>query len=583
MFVEFLPPKEALLLEKYVNEQLKLDLDRFENLYGYKGNVSLVKWLLIYNVYEKRTIAYKGGKDIYGLPEFIMYHSFFRYIERGMFEKEHMVCNHYYGGFITLFNALYCIGGDGIGNFFYTNFLEENSQIVYYDHESLLDSYYPLRMNELIERQAYPSLSKAIDWVLENKKEALGLDRLDYKADFKHNSHDFFEDLNYSYKEYLSNRNPLQKFMEFWKVKDKSSPFVDKELLSGLLKDKDSDYYNYGNVRAAYNPLIVASLYWSYIIGDYNRLQALLEETDFIVGDFYKNIRASFLNLCQGDTRLLKYTYQELLGLRDGLEISNSQLATFEKKLFASDIEALERKKNAIAQEKADHADDNYFLMGFGIPETWGLRPDNVKYSQEKPLSGLKPWEATEVISCYPSNHNRSSSDAFEMKDTYTWLYPVGTKNMVVSEKFKAVLEQYDLPAHRFYDLQVRSFGEVYPYYAFLPMIRVEDYDYIDFEKMIFFSAADASDQKKEKERKYANYAEYLDVLRSRTVSKLVMKNNIFYINKPLDVLFFRGRFLVSNRLKKELEKHAFTGISFYPLIKCGSLLPFSKIIVTNQ
>ena len=138
-----------------------------------------------------------------------------------------------------------------------------------------------------------------------------------------------------------------------------------------------------------------------------------------------------------------------------------------------------------------------------------------------------------------------------------------------ISEKFKLLLESYNLPNHKFYKARVLFKGEFHTYFVW-HLLYDNYFEYIDFSKTKYNNLDSWRELEQEslKIKQFNSYEEMNDYSRknwnlSFNYEQLVMKPNF----RELDycyVTLLGG--LVSERLKEAIEAAGLTGISFKPL-----------------
>ena len=581
-----LSPSLSKKLINYIENQLKTDLVNFEIAFGYKGNTSLIKWLIINNLFDGKEINFQRNEDSFlalniNIPDILLRRNIFNSIKKHNLFEHHNICNHSFGGFIQLFTSALMIGGDGMGNFFYANFHSTNSDIIFYDHENSLDSYKALTMDELLKTQPIQYLDLIVDSIVLEKGATLGLDKLDYKENFEVQHDGIFKDEIFNFMTLLGRNKSLSQMVD-----SSLTPFLTGKELSNLLTNKESDYHKYGNVRAEYNPIIVVNLYWYYLTNQVPPLIQLLDDSKNIKGKYYLAIRNSFQQLVRRDFSKFLYSYNDLSELRKNVNLQASLILHSERKRFAKEIEELEQKKAAEISSKLAHQEDDYFLLSqFG---GWGLSPEDSKYRREKPLSNHQQWENPVPIATKLKHHFETSGEPKILSDLLPWLSGVtlGGKNLVVSERLKDILVQKNLQQHNFYPIHVKSYGKILSYFVFVPFLGEIGFEIIDYSKTIFYVAKRGAPKEiLEDNIQVDNFQEHTQVARKYMEHRgeIKYKNQEICLNQPVDLFTLGGTgFFVSKKLKLELEEKNIT-LQFEPLDKFARILAFTKINVSNS
>lgn len=581
---EHLTPEQSQKLIDYVEHQLQLDVAQFEVVFGYKGNAALVKWLLIYCLFGQKKITFNPDKGFFQskIPHFELDKSFFNLLSKNKPADQYTIGNHSFGDLISFFTPFFNLGGDGIGNLFFTNFIEKDSDIVFYDHEDAANSYKVMTIDELLQILPIKSMQELTAWIITEKAADSVQNDLIYKKKFTVSNPLLSQDQVFDFMVFLQSNKPLKELMAQGDYGISDTSGIKGEELSGLLTNKESDYYKYDNVRAACNPLIIANFYWYFLTGNYSALCRLLDESKEMKGSYYLAIRNAFVALSQGDFSKLSYAYPDLVRLRKEIDIPESELLRYERTHFKEIILEIERKKEEALTLKAVHSADNYFSLDYGSGITdWALFPVEIKYLQEKPLDAFKAWENPVPIVCTLKNHRQTKGEPQLPADVLPWQTPLGSVSFGVSAPLKNILEQYRLPPHHFYDIYVKTPAKTFHYYAFVLSQTPNDIDYIDFDRTVFY--LETSRKPKSSiigDIKFHDYHEFAERRQAYSLNgfELKFKNKIVYINTDLDIFLFVNSFFISNRLRMALE-HNFTGIHFNHLSKFESIMPFTKII----
>lgn len=582
---KYLSPQQSEKLLNYLENQLALDVKKFEETFGYQGHATLVKWLLIHCLMEPKSIKLQPatGFILPRVSSIQLPHHFLNALTNNSLDRPHTIGNHYFEGFIPLFTPFFNVAGDGMGNFYFINFLHQQPDLIFYDHENPADSYQSLSLHQFMHHLPIKSFNELVEFVLAQKSESLGLNNLAHQDGFHVPNAILSQGPVFQFMSLLQRNTSLKQLAEQARENALQAPFLKEEVLTDLLTNKASDYYQYDHVRAVYNPLIIAHFYWYFLTGNFTALSQWLADTKEIKGSYYASIRAAFLMLSQGDLSRLTYSYAELSALRKGLNLPESKLLVYERTHFKEAIQKAAQQVAEQQQSEAAHQEDNYFLLLYGATRNdWALVPREKKYCIDHPLNNFKPWEHPEPMVCTLKNHNQPQGTPPLLADVLFWQTPITGFHFVVSEKLKNTLLQYHLPPHHFYEVHLEAHGTTNLYYAFVLSQDPNQIHYINFDKTVFYLET-------RRKPKYSvigdiKFTDYPDFAKHRleyisTGFELKIKNNTIYLNTDLDLFFYSTSFLVSNRLKKALQYH-YTGAAFTHLKQFESSMPFTSVML---
>ena len=136
-----------------------------------------------------------------------------------------------------------------------------------------------------------------------------------------------------------------------------------------------------------------------------------------------------------------------------------------------------------------------------------------------------------------------------------------------VSPKMKSVLEQLNLPKHRFYPITVTiDKGKELPY--FILQIDYSVNNYMDYSKSSFYGVNLNTDE-----------IIYYDkgVIKDKGEKIKLLDDNIFprektlYINQELDWVYMSPYFMISEKSKKLFEEHNLIDLEMTPFYELGS------------
>jgi len=598
--LQYLEPSQVDKIIDYTNNQLTFDLENFEKYFGYQGDIYLAKWLLIDHLikigeFENPYTGYPFFKD-----------NFEKVLLNTNATWKHLVTNHFFPEFCGIFMPLVSIGGDGIGGSYHTCFCssDDDTNIYFSDHDeypSYLQNVFSIQ--DFFRMQSNENLEAAINFIISEKSKSLGLGIVNYKLDF---DADYLNEKVVPFMQLVEETKPLESL--FKKSTSILGTNEDKKL-SALLTNKESDYYKYDNVRAHYNPLVAANLYWYYLTGQFDALLQLLEESKNIQGSFYQSIRTTFVEFSQGDLTKLNFKFGELNHLRKGLEISPSKFIDFEYEKFATEIEAFEKKKALELEKKSTHQNDNFFRLNVRISNPgWGYEETSENLNKEAVEN--KKEENSPTFAVLTRNildplkvPSELPDRVFRAESSY-----IGS-SLIVSEKLKLFLEQYKLPRHKFHPIHVNHDNQIHHYYKYVQssdvddMSRLIDFSKTSFEKLVKISIYNekriieqTTNRIINENIKFENYEAFINIAtgsnpdnykvekvnggRMVTQSTYQYKNGELYLKEVFDLFHFYELYL-SNRLKSALEKNNFNlyNSTFSYLSSNKTFGRFTKII----
>ena len=143
-----------------------------------------------------------------------------------------------------------------------------------------------------------------------------------------------------------------------------------------------------------------------------------------------------------------------------------------------------------------------------------------------------------------------------------------GGLGYLMSEKAKNILENFNLPKHKFYQLPILEFKQkAYQYYYMQILHNPYDYSFIDFDKSTFIKTDFFEENQTEVlfgndlELKYA--FENLDDLEEKILPNKIIFNDSFLESKfdmfQLDSLYFP--FIINSKIHKAFLENNLTGI----------------------
>jgi len=183
---------------------------------------------------------------------------------------------------------------------------------------------------------------------------------------------------------------------------------------------------------------------------------------------------------------------------------------------------------------------------------------------------GAYGWQ--NLLEAMPEYHGNLKNDRFpdfeprikfELSEKGKLSDLVGVPNMVangmlVSPKFKALLEQFDLMEHRFYEGQIKTGVFFREYFWFHPLSEHAE-RFVDFENSIFKETNGNLVKLKSLKDSLGYYSKH-NV--SIDIYKIVLKEN----SKHIDLFYipyfqFSTEFFISEPLMKAIKKEKITGI----------------------
>lgn len=308
-----LSPEKQAHLTAFLENELHPLLQKFEEAYGYRGHLSLVKWLVFSRVFKEDLQFNHQGV-------FFMFYTsrdFLDHLDKYKQLQGHWVTQYTYSESIGFFTPYLFLCLDGTGNSYFASFTREDSDVAFYDHECLMGEFIRIKkLNEIYQYHSIPGFPDVLDEIINNLDlSSLGLSR----------------NLSSMRKiSYFSISRAVKDLMHGMDVEElrigKHDIRIDLDEIFALMMNKDSDYFQYDNVRAIYNPLIIVNLYHYYLSGQINELRQLLVMARNVKGKYYQVIIQSFELLVSGDYSQFGFTRNQLQGIRKDIENFNSEL-----------------------------------------------------------------------------------------------------------------------------------------------------------------------------------------------------------------------------------------------------------------
>lgn len=136
-----------------------------------------------------------------------------------------------------------------------------------------------------------------------------------------------------------------------------------------------------------------------------------------------------------------------------------------------------------------------------------------------------------------------------------------------VSPKMKAVLEQLNVPNHRFYPIMLTiDKGKELPY--FILQIDSSMIPYTDFSKSSFYGLnLDTDEVFYYKTGTFQN----MDELNKNIPDEIFVRDKSMYINQDLDLVFMAPYFMISEKSKKLFEEHNLIDLEITPFYEMGA------------
>lgn len=136
-----------------------------------------------------------------------------------------------------------------------------------------------------------------------------------------------------------------------------------------------------------------------------------------------------------------------------------------------------------------------------------------------------------------------------------------------VSPKMKVVLEQLNLPKHRFYPITVTiDKGKELPY--FILQIDYNMTPYMDYSKSIYFGENIKTDEITVYETgEIKEESQLFKFLKDR----IFLREKVMYINQELDWVYMAPYFIISEKSKKLFEEHNLIDLEITPFYEMGA------------
>lgn len=162
------------------------------------------------------------------------------------------------------------------------------------------------------------------------------------------------------------------------------------------------------------------------------------------------------------------------------------------------------------------------------------------------------------------------------LNDAHGWggRSPAMTWTIPLSERFKKLLEQYNLVGSKFYSGNLNFQGEIYPYYVF-HTLRSSWAEVVNFEKSVFLYFSGACNKKSVFEEIEINSAkdyrtkdgkQLMDNWEEYEMAHHIGLNEV-HLNQEVDLIFLPElRYCISERLKNAIEAAKITGVETIPI-----------------
>lgn len=196
--------------------------------------------------------------------------------------------------------------------------------------------------------------------------------------------------------------------------------------------------------------------------------------------------------------------------------------------------------------------------------QIYGLDPDYISLEvfQQGDL-GYNDFPKEKVV--FSGLHLRKGS---VIVDFINEMGAYGGLGYLMSEKAKTILENFNLPKHKFYQLPILEFKQKsYQYYYMQILSNSFDYSFINFEKSSFLKTDFFKENQREVlfkndiELKYA--FENLDDLEEKIIPNKIVLNDVYLKSKldmfGLDNLYFP--FIINSKIHKAFIENNINGI----------------------
>lgn len=196
--------------------------------------------------------------------------------------------------------------------------------------------------------------------------------------------------------------------------------------------------------------------------------------------------------------------------------------------------------------------------------QIYGLDPDYISLEVFKQGDlGYKEFPKEKVV--FSGLHLRKGS---VIVDFINEMGAFGGLGYLMSEKAKTILENFNLPKHKFYQLPILEFKQKsYRYYYMQILSNSFDYSFINFEKSSFLKTDFFKENQREVlfkndiELKYA--FENLNDLEEKIISNKIVLNDVYIKSKldmfALDNLYFP--FIINSKIQKAFIENNINGI----------------------
>jgi len=278
-------------LTTYLKKSLVKDLVTFEEVYGYKGNEQLILCLILGKVFLMSQHNY-GYNGLYSRIDLITPEQLTKKATEQLVQT--------IPGFVKLLSSCHEVGNDGSGGYFFSNFIDSEPDIYYWDHEfgdgiSNL-KYLKVDWQSILKNNQklwLLELSKIIATLIPNfiASPTVGLTMANHLQDIEPDRH--------LYGCYMWAIIDCVTKQEGYSFSGVNYNFNNSQLKE-LFENKESDYYQHGYVRAKINAEVVLNYHTYYFNYQLDLLEELLIITKDIRGGYYQVIRAVFEDLFAG-------------------------------------------------------------------------------------------------------------------------------------------------------------------------------------------------------------------------------------------------------------------------------------------
>ncbi len=310
-FNELLDGDKAHGLSTYLKEELKKDLDFFNEYYGYHGGKKLIQWLIINKVFQKKIFFIKKKVHTYLWPNLSFMH------RRKMEEQLTNIGISPYTQpeTIPFISSFLEVASDGMGGYYFMAMTHNEKGLIYYDHEGDYITTLSIDMEFIIKKHPEKNLAKVFEIIFDDIEIREYLKSINiYQQHPNYTTRKLDGGLAYM-ASCIQNIKPIHFSAT---KKPPCSPF-DKGCKSIKTNIITNDYIQYDNIRLEQSSKIIAIYFYYFLSKQFESLQKCIENTKGLKGQLYNTFRDVFQSFLQGDNSKIGFTNEQLDFIRKNL------------------------------------------------------------------------------------------------------------------------------------------------------------------------------------------------------------------------------------------------------------------------